>query len=90
VASSVRREGRATNHYLSDGSTDDLAAALDKEMPGPIPHTILVAPGGKIVYRHNGVIDRAETVNAILDQMNRFYSPPQTGMSTAATAQQSP
>ncbi len=77
VANSVKREGRTSNHYLFDGSTDDLAAALDNEMPGPIPHTILVAPGGKVVYRHNGVIDRAETVNAILDQINRYYSPPQ-------------
>jgi peroxiredoxin len=77
VANSVRREGRATNHYLFGGSTDELAAALDNEMPGPLPHTIVVAPGGQIVYRHNGVINRAEAVNAILDQMNRYYSPPQ-------------
>ena len=66
---------RTTNSYLFTGSTDDLAAVLDKEMPGPIPHTILVAPGGEIVWRHNGIIDRQEAVNAILDRMNRFYSP---------------
>jgi hypothetical protein len=75
VENGVKKEGRATNHYLFAGSGDDLAAALDKEMPGPIPHTILVAPGGEIVWRHNGVIDRAAAVNAILDRMNRFYSP---------------
>ena len=50
-------------------------AVLDKDMPGPIPHTILVAPGGEIVWRHNGVLDHAAAVNAILDRMNRFYSP---------------
>jgi hypothetical protein len=44
-------------------------------MPGPIPHTIVVAPGGEIVYRHTGIIDRAAAENAILDKMNRFYSP---------------
>jgi hypothetical protein len=44
-------------------------------MPGPIPHTILVAPGGEIVWRHNGVINRMDAVNAILDRMNRFYAP---------------
>jgi len=75
VENSVKKEGRATNHYLFAGSGGDLAAALDKEMPGPIPHTVLVAPGGEIVWRHNGVIDRAAAVNAILDRMNRFYSP---------------
>jgi hypothetical protein len=44
-------------------------------MLGPVPHTILVAPGGEIVWRHTGIIDHAEAVNAILDRLNRFYSP---------------
>jgi peroxiredoxin len=75
VENTVKKEGRTTNHYLFAGSGDDLAAVLDKDMPGPIPHTILVAPGGEIVWRHNGVLDHAAAVNAILDRMNRFYSP---------------
>jgi hypothetical protein len=69
------KEGRATNSYLFAGSADELAASLDKDMPGPVPHTILVAPGGEIVWRHTGIIDHAEAVNAILDRLNRFYSP---------------
>lgn len=75
VEGSLKKEGRTTNSYLFAGSADDLAAALDKDMPGPIPHTIVVAPGGEIVYRHTGVINRDDTANAILDKMNRFYSP---------------
>jgi hypothetical protein len=75
VENTLKKEGRTTNSYLFAGSADDLAAALDKEMPGPIPHTIVVAPGGEIVYRHTGIIDRAAAENAILDKMNRFYSP---------------
>ena len=75
VEASVKKEGRATNHYLFAGSGDDLAAVLDKEMPGPIPHSILVAPGGEIVWRHNGVLNRGAALTAILDKMNRFYSP---------------
>jgi peroxiredoxin len=75
VENSLKKEGRTTNSYLFTGSNDELAASLDKDMPGPIPHTILVAPGGEIVWRHNGVINRMDAVNAILDKMNRFYSP---------------
>jgi thiol-disulfide isomerase/thioredoxin len=75
VENTLKKEGRTTNSYLFTGNGDDLAAALDKEMPGPIPHTIVVAPGGEIIYRHTGIIDRAATENAILDKMNRFYSP---------------
>ena len=75
VENTLKKEGRTTNSYLFTGSGDDLAAVLDKDMPGPIPHTIVVAPGGEIIYRHTGIIDRAATENAILDKMNRFYSP---------------
>ena len=75
VAASVVKEGRATNSYLFAGSADELAASLDKDMPGPVPHSILVAPGGEIVWRRTGIIDHAEAVNAILDRLNRFYSP---------------
>jgi peroxiredoxin len=69
-------QGRTTNHYLvTEANTDALFAALDDQAPGPIPHTVLVAPGGKIVWRHNGVIDRAATVAAIADAMTRYYQP---------------
>ena len=74
VANSVKKEGRTTNHYLFAGSMDELTAVLDKEMPGPIPHTIVVAPGGEVVYRHNGLLNREDVANAILDKMNRYWS----------------
>lgn len=74
----IEREGkgRTTNHYLvTEASTDALFAALDDQAPGPIPHTVLVAPGGKIVWRHNGVIDRAATVSAIVEALTPHYQP---------------
>lgn len=73
---SVNREGRSTNHYLVNGGTnDELIAALDTEWPGPVPHTVLVAPGGRIVWRHNGVIDLDEARRAIVEAMSRYYQP---------------
>ncbi len=76
VQDSVNKEGRRTNHYLvTGGSNDELAAALDPEWPGPVPHTVLVAPGGQIVWRHNGVISLEDTRRAIVDAMSRFYQP---------------
>ena len=39
-------EGRGALNYLYTGaSSDALVQALDPEWPGPLPHTILVAPG---------------------------------------------
>ncbi len=43
-------EGRtATNFIYTEASTDALVKALDPEWPGPLPHTVLIAPGGKIL-----------------------------------------
>jgi hypothetical protein len=69
-------KGRTTNHYLvTEPSTDALFAVLDDQAPGPIPHTILVAPGGKIVWRHNGPIERTATVAAIVEALTPHYQP---------------
>jgi thiol-disulfide isomerase/thioredoxin len=73
--SAAKNEGRATNHFLFTGSPDELAAALDPEMLGPVPHTLVVAPNGKILYRHTGIINRLQVVGVILDEINRFYGP---------------
>ena len=52
-----------------------LIAALDPAWPGPLPHTVLVAPGGKIVYRHNGQVDSAELLAKIIEQLGPYYTP---------------
>lgn len=74
---SVEKEGRVTNHYIYTGSgQDDLIAALDPEWPGPIPHTVLVAPGGEIVWRHNGPITADVAIATIVETMTPYYQPP--------------
>lgn len=76
LKASLKAEGRTTNNYLYSGANqDDLIGALDPEWPGPIPHTVLVAPDGSIVWRHNGIIDGEELRTKVLDQLGRFYQP---------------
>jgi len=78
---SVDREGRRTNHYLvKDAPQDALIVALDPQWPGPLPHTVLVAPGGQILWRHNGPIDPAAARIAIVEALGSYYvpAPPKT------------
>ena len=76
ILSTVKAEGRTTNSYLYEGADQSaLVAALDPEWPGPIPHTVLVAPNGEIIWRHNGVVDGEELRETILAPMGRFYLP---------------
>jgi peroxiredoxin len=71
TAPSVTAEGRTTNnyHYQSD-DLDALADALDPQWQGPLPHTLLLAPGGEVLYRHTGQIDPIELRRAIVKQLH--------------------
>src|SRR5207253_2224437 len=61
VQRSLKSEGRRANNYLFTGAnTEALLKALDPAAPGPVPHTIAIAPGGKIIYRHTGQLDLSE------------------------------
>jgi thiol-disulfide isomerase/thioredoxin len=72
----LRAEGRtATNFLYTEASTDALVQALDPAWPGPLPHTVLIAPGGKIVYRHNGPVDPAELLAKIIAELGPYYTP---------------
>ncbi len=69
-------EGRGPLNFLyTDASTDALVKALDPAWPGPLPHTVLIAPGGRIVYRHNGQVDPEELKNEVLRHLGPFYTP---------------
>ena len=74
IMESLKKENRTTNNYLyTQASADALVAALDPEWPGPIPHTVLVAPGGRIIWRHNGEFDPIVLGRKILDELGGFY-----------------
>jgi len=76
LKASLEAEGRTSNNYLyTDASIDDLADALDPDWEGPMPHTVLVAPGGGIVFRHNGEITEDALLAAILKEMSTAYQP---------------
>jgi len=72
---SVIEEGRSTNNYLYVGSTDSLAEALDPEWQGTLPHTVLLAPGGKVLHRFSGEVDPIELRRVIVKTLGRWYAP---------------
>jgi peroxiredoxin len=63
----------ATNYILSSSDRDKFAEALDQEWPGPVPYTVVIAPGGKVLYRKSGQIDPLELKRAIVRHLGRTY-----------------
>ncbi len=67
TAKSLQEEGRATNNYhWTGGNPDAMAKAIDPEWSGALPHTVLIAPGGKILWSHTGGLDIVEVRRQIL------------------------
>jgi len=62
------------NYISSVTNRDRLADIIDKEWQGPIPHTVLIAPGGKIIYRQTNAIEPIEVRKAVVDFIGRTYA----------------
>ncbi len=62
-----------TNYLATTTDKDKVAEALDKDWPGPVPYTLVIAPGGKVLYRKVGAIDSLELKRVIVDQIGRTY-----------------
>ena len=64
---SLEKEGRTSNNYIWAGSNPDvLAEAIDPEWSGAMPHTVIIAPGGEILWRFTGKLDPFELRRQLL------------------------
>jgi peroxiredoxin len=62
------------NYISAIPDRDRLAELLDPEWRGPLPHTVLIAPGGNVIYRSEGPIEPLEIRRAIVGQLGRTYA----------------
>ncbi|HEV2946669.1 MAG TPA: redoxin domain-containing protein [Gemmataceae bacterium] len=64
----------ATANYRSAiKDRDRFADLLDKDWPGPVPYTLLIEPGGKMLYRKSGAAEPLAVKRAIVNYLGRTY-----------------
>ena len=74
VLSSLKKQQVSCKNYLFDSEDEyQLMAAVDKDLLGGIPYTILIQPGGKVIYRRVGIIEPLELKKAIVGYVGRHY-----------------
>ncbi|WP_435018713.1 redoxin domain-containing protein [Tundrisphaera sp. TA3] len=61
------------NRIVQVADRDKFADIVDKEWPGPVPHTLVIAPGGEVIYRKTGALDPLELKRAIVGKIGRTY-----------------
>jgi hypothetical protein len=70
-----KQQASNTNYIFNEDNKYKLIEAIDPKWQGDLPYTILVEPGGKIVYAKDGAIDPLEVKQAIVDDplIGRYY-----------------
>jgi hypothetical protein len=64
-----------TNYIFSIDDKYKLIEAVDPKWQGALPYTLVVQPGGKIIFAREGPIDPAALKKAIVDDpaIGRYY-----------------
>ena len=68
-----RQHASMTNFIFEKDDPYALADALSVEWQGTLPFTLVVKPGGEVVYSKMGPIDPLELRRAIVEQLSRYY-----------------
>ncbi len=65
----------ASMHNLAFDQADPYALieALDPKWQGALPYTLLIAPGGKVLYRSEGLLEMKPLRKAIVEWLGRTY-----------------
>jgi len=74
VLSALKKQQASCRNYLfAQGDIYQLMEAVDKDLLGGVPCTLLIEPGGKIIYRRVGLIEPLELKKAIVEYVGRYY-----------------
>ncbi len=69
----TRKQVAAANYLFAGNNKYKLMDAVDEKCAGAVPHTILIAPGGKVLYRKSGPCEPLEIKKAIVGYLGRTY-----------------
>jgi thiol-disulfide isomerase/thioredoxin len=61
------------NYLFGSDDRSELGEALDKGWEGGIPYTVIIKPGGEIIYSHTGPIEPLEVKKVIVGYLGRYY-----------------
>jgi thiol-disulfide isomerase/thioredoxin len=75
VTAFLKENQAAFRNYIYTGEDQEvLINAIDPGWQGNLPYTMLVAPEGKVVYRHDGIIDPLEVKRAVVNELGRYFA----------------
>ncbi len=68
------KQGAFTNYIYSESDKEPMFELMDPNWQGNIPYTMVVMPGGDVVYHHDGIIDPLEVRKSIVELIGRYFA----------------
>jgi peroxiredoxin len=70
----LNEQHASCRNFIFEGKNEyELIEALDERWQGALPYTLVVAPGGKVLYRKQDAIEPLAARRAIVDYLGRVY-----------------
>jgi len=68
------KDAAFSNYLVQTEDKTSVINLIDPNWVGNLPYTMLVAPGGDVYYRHDGIIDPLELKGIIVEQLGRYFA----------------
>jgi peroxiredoxin len=72
-----KQQASSRNFIFHEENKYKLVEAVDEKWPGALPHTLIVEPGGKVIYRQTGEFSPMDLRKAIVGRLGRYYFQPE-------------
>ncbi|HZY77943.1 MAG TPA: redoxin domain-containing protein [Cyclobacteriaceae bacterium] len=69
----LKKKKASTKNYILVGDKYKFIDALDKKWEGSLPYTLFIAPGGKVLYSKQGIIEPLEMKRLVANSIGRIY-----------------
>jgi peroxiredoxin len=69
----LTKKQASSKNFILQGDKYKFMEALDKKWEGSLPYTLFIAPGGKVLYSKQGIIDPLQMKRLIANNIGRIY-----------------
>jgi len=69
----LTKKQASMKNYIFNGDKYAFIEGLDKKWEGSLPYTLFIAPGGKIIYGKQGLIEPLELKKIVAEHIGRIY-----------------
>lgn len=69
-----KQQASGKNYIWNDGTSYEAVEIIDPDWQGSLPYTLLVKPGGEVLFKYEGPVDMLLLRKAIIGEFGRYFA----------------